>query len=140
MVRAVGDLTSQLGMLAAVRHDPLHEQRTAALSLLTDDLAEVRHYYGAELVTPTGAVAMFGKDPEAEVLIIGSSFAEENGMNALSLGLGRPVRATIIRGAAGILPLKASLKELRQGTKAKVVVWEIVERGLFEGFWLDPKL
>ena len=140
MARAVGDLTSQLGMLAAVRPDAVHQQRTAAMSLLTDDLAEVRHYYGAELVGPTGAVGVFGEDPDAEILMIGSSFAEANGMVGLSIALARSVRANIIRGAAGILPLKATLAELRRGTKAKVVVWEIVERGLFEGFWLDPKL
>jgi len=139
-VRAVGDLTAQLGMLAVVQPDKVQQQRTAAMSLLTDYLAEVRHYYGAELVTPAGAVGMFGEDPDAEILVIGSSFAEANGMIALSFGLARSVRANIIRGAAGILPLQATLEQLRPGQKAKVVVWEIVERGLFEGFWLDPKL
>jgi alginate O-acetyltransferase complex protein AlgJ len=139
-LRAVGDLTSQLGFLAGIRPDGVDGRRTLAMSLLTDDLAEVRQYYGAELMTPAGAVGMFGKDQDAEVLVIGTSFAEENGMVSLSLALSRPVRANIIRGAAGILPLQASLAELRAGTKAKVVVWELVERGLFEGFWLDPKL
>lgn len=139
-VRAIGDLTGQLGLLSVVLPDPDHDTRPVAMSLLTDSLAEVRQYYGTELVTPAGPVSMFGKDSDAEILHIGSSFAEENGMVALSFGLGRPVRATIVHGAAGILPLKEVMTELRQGTTAKVVVWEIVERGLFEGFWLDPKL
>lgn len=139
-VRGVGDLTAMLGFLSVVLPDPDHEQRPAAMSLLTHSLTEVRQYFGAELVTEAGTAGMFGKDPDAEILVIGSSFSEENGMVALSLGLSRPVRATIVRGAAGILPLKKALPELREGTKAKVVVWEIVERGLFEGFWLDPKL
>ncbi len=140
IARAVGDLTAQLGLLAVVQPDAVHKQRTAAMSLLTDDLTELREYYGAELMGPGGSVGMFGKDPDAEILVIGSSFAEENGLVSLSLGLARSVRANIIRGAAGILPLRATLDELQKGTKAKVVVWEIVERGLFEGFWLDPKL
>lgn len=140
MSRAVGDLTAQLGLLAMVQPDPIYKQRSVAMSFLTDYLAEVRYHYGAEVVEPGGAVGMFGKDPEAEILVVGSSFSEENGMVALSIGLARSVRANIIRGAAGILPLRATLDEMQIGTKAKVVVWEVVERGLFEGFWLDPKL
>lgn len=140
MVRAVGDLTAQLGILSIVQSDEHTGQRTVAMSLLSDRLAEQRQYYGVELVRDGRAVAMFGDDPDAAILLIGTSFSEENGMNALSLALGRPVRGQIIRGAQGMKPLEAALAELRGGTRAKVVVWEMVERGWFEGAWLDPKL
>lgn len=141
-MRAVGDLTAQLGMLALVQAADQDRQRPVAMSLLTDHLAEVRQYYGVEVQGPGGPVPVYGKDRNAEVLIIGASFAEENGMAATSFALGRPVRAIITRGAAGILPLQRALADLRDGKigNAKVVIWEIVERGLFEGFWLDPKL
>ena len=141
VARAVGDLTGMLGLLTAIRPDPVTGQRTAALSLLSDRLAEQREYYGVQLLSPAGPVAMRGDDVDAEVLLVGTSFSEENGMSALSLHLGRPVRGTIMRGAQGMKPLLAALDELRgsDGAKAKIVVWELVERGMFEGAWLDPK-
>lgn len=139
-VRAIGDLISQLGLLSVVLPDPDRDTRSVPMSLLTESLAEVRQYFGVERIGAAGSSATFRKDPDAEILVVGSSFADENGLTALTFALGRPVRATIIHGAAGILPLKEVMTELRQGTRAKVVVWEIVERGLFNGFWLDPKL
>ena len=140
VVRAIGDLTAQLGLLTAVEPDPIAEHRTIALSLLADRLAEVRDYYGVDLRGPGGDVGMFGKDPDAEILLIGTSFAQENGMNALALGLARSVRGTLTRGAEGLLSLREAMVELRAGTKAKVVVWEIVERGLFSADWLEPRI
>jgi hypothetical protein len=113
--------------------------RTLPLSQLGDRLAEVREYYSIRERTAAGTVALDGKDPNAEILVIGTSFSEENGANALSLALGRPVRTLIVRGAAGMKPLRAALAELRDGTKAKVVVWEMVERGFFEDVWLAPE-
>ena len=139
-VRAVGDLTMQLGLLTAVLPDDVIGQRPVALSLLSDALAEQRDYYGVSMRTPEGLVGMYGDDPDAPVLLIGTSFSEENGLDALSFALGRPVRGQIVRGAQGMLPLRGALAELRAGTRAKVVVWELVERGMFEGDWLDPRL
>jgi hypothetical protein len=116
------------------------QSRTAPMSFLTDRLAELRKYYSVQLVTPAGPVPMTGKDPAAEVLVLGASFSEENGAAALALALGRQVRTYIVRGAAGMGALRAALPELRAGTKAKVVVWDLVERGFFESLWLTPKL
>jgi hypothetical protein len=108
------------------------------MSLLTDHLGELRQYYGVKQRTAAGTVPMTGADPDAEILVIGTSFAEENGSNALALCLGRPVRTVIERGAAGILSLQKAKVELQRGTKAKVVVWEIIERGLFDPPWYPP--
>ncbi|MCB9876812.1 MAG: hypothetical protein H6835_04335 [Planctomycetes bacterium] len=142
VVRAVGDLTDQLGLLSAIQPDPLTGQRPVALSLLTDELAEPRSYYGVAFTTPQGLVQMDGEDPAAEVLLVGTSFAEENGMGALSLALGRAVRAVTARGAEGLSPIRQVLDELppdgAAGSAAKVVVWEIVERGIFADAWHDP--
>ena len=108
--------------------------------MLGDHLAEVRGYHSIRERTPAGTVDLDGKDPNAEILVIGTSFSEENGANAASLFLGRPLRTVIARGAVGMKPLRLALDELRAGTKAKVVVWELVERGLFDGVWREPKL
>ena len=139
-VRLLGDLSANLGLATIEVPDQQMERRTVALSLLSERLGEVRGYYGVNQRTPNGTVAMDGTDPNAEVLVIGTSFSEENGRSALSLFLGRPVRSVIVRGAAGMKPLRAALDELQQGTRAKVVVWEMVERGQFEAVWLEPKL
>ena len=139
-IRLLGDLSANLGLATIEVPDVQMERRTVPLSLLSERLAEVRGYYGVNLRTPNGAVTLDGHDPAAEVLVIGTSFSEENGRSALSLFLGRPVRSVIVRGAAGMKPLRAALDELQKGTRAKVVVWEMVERGQFEPVWLEPKL
>jgi hypothetical protein len=138
-VRAIGDLPANMGIATLELPDAIVERRTVAMSLLADHLAEVRDYYGVNVRTAGGSVAMDGKDPNASVLLIGTSFSEENGMSALSLFLGRHVRSCIVRGAAGMKPLRKALDELRTGTRAKVVVWEMVERGFFEDVWLNPR-
>ena len=61
-------------------------------------------------------------------------------MVAIAIALGRSVRANLDFGAGASVPMQATLAELRQGKQPKVVIWEMVERGLFEEFWLDPKL
>ena len=138
-VRAVGDLPANLGIKTVELADPGRDRRTVPLSLLAERLAETRDYYGVELRLPTGTVAMDGKDPNASVLWLGTSFSEENGANAAALFLGRPLRTLIARGAVGMQPLRQAQDELQRGTKAKVVVWELVERGLFDAVWHAPQ-
>ena len=139
-MRLLGDLSANLGLPTIEVPDVQMERRTVPLSLLSERLAEVRGYYSVNLRTAAGAGRMDGNDLNAEVLVSGTSFSEENGRNARSLFLGRPVRSVIVRGAAGMKPLRAALNELQKGTRAKVVVWEMVERGQFEDVWLAPKL
>lgn len=133
--RGVSDLTALLGLMSCIRIDENGNQRALALSLLTDELAEVREYYGVELVTPAGRVPMFGDDDTAEIVHVGTSFAESSGMKALSFALGRPVRAFIERGASGVSPMQKALQAIDDGLRPKVVVWEIVERGTVGAAW-----
>jgi hypothetical protein len=136
--RVICDLVANLGI-----HTVEHPERlatTAPASFLAEHLAEVKEYYGLEWKSESGFVAMDGKTADAEVLLLGASFAEDNGAAALSFWLGRPLRTSIRYGATGLASLQAALPELRAGTKAKVVVWDIVERGFFNAEWLDPKL
>jgi hypothetical protein len=138
-IRLMGDLPANMGICTIELPDPAVEWRTAPMSFLAEHLAEVRDYFGLEVRGPT-TVAMDGSDPAASVLQLGASATRENGMVALSFFLGRPVRAIVRTGAVGIEPLRAALPELRGGTRAKVVVWDLVERGFSKPEWQDPKL
>ena len=76
--------------------------------------------------------------PEAadtEILLVGTSFSLDTGGGALALAMGRPVRTVVELGADGMGGLLAVRDELRAGTQARLVVWEIVERGLLEASW-----
>ncbi|MCA8950955.1 MAG: hypothetical protein KDE27_15735 [Planctomycetes bacterium] len=135
ITKAVGDLAGMLGLLT--RELPLEGGRLRAqpVSIFTADLAMDREFYGVVLKDRARLVPPLPEDPATEVLLIGTSFAEANGAGALALALGRPVRAVIGFGASGFNGLHDLRDELREGTRAKVVVWEIVERGLFEARW-----
>ena len=136
--RAVSDLTDLLGLLSCIRVADDGDQRPIALSLLTDELAEERQYYGVDVVTPGGKVPMFGTDDAAEVFHVGTSFAKASGMQALAFALGRPTRAFVERGASGVSPMKKALAAVENGLRPKVVVWEIVERGTVAKIWAEP--
>lgn len=138
-VDAIGDLPANMGIGTIELPDPVIEWRTVAMSFLAEHLSERRDYYGLEIRDGSRVVAMDGKDQDAPVLELGASFAEENGRNATALFLGRPIRTIIKKGPTGMNALQAALPELRAGTKAKVVIWDLVERGLFAPGWFDPQ-
>jgi hypothetical protein len=139
--RLVSDLTANLGLAVIEMVEPglPKEPRTLPMSLLSHQLAEVHEYYGIEVVTPEGRVGMFGDDEAATVWMIGTSFARVNGANAVALSLGRPIRTALRVGASGLAALRAARPQIRPGMRAKVVLWEIVERGYYEPDWREPK-
>ncbi|MCK5944962.1 MAG: hypothetical protein KAI24_23445, partial [Planctomycetes bacterium] len=139
-VRGVGDLVGMLGLLTRQRADDENGEQLVATSLLTERLTEQRDYYGLEVRGPQGARPMTGADPAAEVWLAGTSFAEENGMEAISFALGRPLFAVLRRGAPGLESLRDALGRIEAGARPKVLVWEIVERGLFADAWRSPRL
>lgn len=138
-IRLVGDLTAMLG-LGTIEVPDATGMRTVPLSLLSERLAETRQYYGVVERDGQRSIPVRGDDADAEILVIGTSFSEENGLKALSLCLGRRVRGVIERGADGMKPLRSALPELARGTRAKIVIWELVERGFLEPVWMDPRL
>jgi hypothetical protein len=138
-VRLVGDLTAMLG-IGTVEAPDQPGRHTVPMSFLAESLAETRDYYGVSLLEDGRLLPMSGKDADAEVLVMGTSFSEENGMKALSLSLGRPVRLTFVYGADGLGPVRKGMEEMASGTRARVVVWELVERGFLEAAWRDPHL
>lgn len=139
-VRLSGDLVANLGIATLELPDPVVGRRSAPMSLLADRLCEVREYWDVERQTAGGWAKVDGTDPDAAVWVLGTSFAEENGADAIALFLGRSLRTTIAYGAVGLEPLRRAVPELRAGTKAKVVVWEIVERGIFDPVWREQRL
>lgn len=149
-VRLVGDLVANMGIgsievrdgprTGDAQLDAALQWRSTPISFLCERLTELREYYGLDIERGGGFVAMDGKDPAAPILHLGASFAHENGSSGMALFLGRPVRSIIRFGAVGFDPLRVALPELRAGTRAKVVVWDIVERGFFAPGWREPKL
>jgi hypothetical protein len=140
-VPALGDLVAQAGF-ATIEVPAATGTSTVALSLVGLGFTEPRDYYGAGIQGPTDVVPLTGKDADAEVWLIGTSFAGENGMQALMLALGRPVRGVLGNGATGLSPMQTALAELADPATAvrpKLVVWELVERGFSEPGWRQPR-
>jgi hypothetical protein len=136
-MRLVGDMPAHMGIGCILLGDTGREPIPTPMSLLAWDLAESREYYGINLRTPAGPAPV--DDSDAKVLLAGTSFAEENGRNAIAVALGRPVRARLARGASALAPLRLVLDDLAAGARPVVVVWEIVERGMFSPEWWEPK-
>lgn len=132
------DLTDHVDALDPLDDDAAPRMRSVACSPLTHRLAEPMEHHEVDAVTPRGRTPIDGNDRDATVWLVGTSFADANGAAALALQLGRPIRWTIRFGASGLASLRAALPELRSKTRAKVVVWEIVERGYFSAEWATP--
>lgn len=139
---ALGDLVAMLGIATADLPWDDGRRVTVGLSLFAHGFRELREYYGVTSDDPAVAARLDGNAADAEVWLVGTSFSRENGLPALALALGRPVRLFGENGAASIQPMAKALAALRApGTHRPVaVVWEIVERGLFEPAWAEPQL
>jgi hypothetical protein len=110
-----------------------------AASLLTERLQEDREYYALAVRGPDGTLVPSEQlAQQATVLLAGTSFSIENGATAVQYALERPVRVVAYLGAAGTNALGEALHLLATGEcKAKVLVWEFVERGYLEPAWLQ---
>jgi len=138
--RALGDHVGLLGLLTCEMPRADGSAFTQPLSPLTLGMLEQFDRFAVTLSDAAGNVGALTEDPAAEVLLLGTSFSVVNGAAALAFALARPVRAVLEPGASGLPALRAAAAELRQGTRARVVVWEIVERGLFEADWAAARL
>lgn len=134
---ALGDLVAMLGICTADLPWEDGRRVTVGMSLQAHAFRELRSYYSVAPADPALAPQFDGSWPAAEVVLVGTSFAKENGLPALMLALGRPVRMEQENGAAGIVPMNRLLEQLAQpgAVVPKLVVWEVVERGLFESGW-----
>jgi hypothetical protein len=139
--QALGDLVAMLGLATADLPWVDGRRITVGLSLTAHSFGELREYYSVASADPALATRLDGNASDAPVWLVGTSFSRENGMPALSLALGRPVRLFGENGAASIAPMAKALAALREpGAKHPVaLVWEIVERGFFEPPWAEPQ-
>lgn len=135
-VRLIGDLAAMCG-LGTIESEAGH---ALPMSLLTERLAEDRSYYGIVVREQGRPLPLYGDKPDAEIVVAGTSFSQD-GWLALALALGRPVRHVFERGAGGTGPIRTVLRQLDDPDVARprLVIWEIVERGLFEPEWRDPR-
>jgi len=142
--RVLPDIASMAGFLSF--EDPMgsppgstgtSSRSSRAASLLTERLQENREYYALAVRAPDGTLLPAEQvAQQATVLLAGTSFSLENGATALQYALERPVRVVAHLGADGTNALGDALHLLATGEcKAKVLIWEFVERGYLEPAW-----
>jgi len=135
---SVGDLVGMAGFLVLDDEGP--PPRFVPLSLLTQGFAEPRDYYISGAQTPAGPRGFTGDEPDAAILMAGTSFSKANGAHALRLTLGRPIRSVLNDGAGSVGSMRDLLDLLPTMPQTRLVIWEMVERGFFENDWQDPRL
>ena len=137
--RGIGDLAVALGIGTV---DRVVDGRLMAepASLFAQLCVESLEFYAVEPWTPDPALHLDGKDERCPLVLVGTSYAESNGHQALQLAFGRPIRLIMEHGAGGIAPMQRLLTELADPARPRprLVFWEIVERGFFEVGWDSP--
>ncbi|HLQ38870.1 MAG TPA: hypothetical protein VK348_13760 [Planctomycetota bacterium] len=139
-VDVVGDLLGMCGMRSYVRPGADGE---FAISLpgspLLQELMETKEYYGLSVLAADGArIPIKTLGASAAIALAGSSFSQGNGAAAVTFFLHRPVDDRGVHsGASAFRGLREVFDRLRDGTgKARLVLWEFVERAVLEDDWL----
>ena len=138
----VGDLVGMMGLgtLDLRINGAADLTHPEAFSLITYKLRELVESYAIDIADTESAKLVDGNDSEACVWLVGTSFANANGAAALALQLARPIRWTIQFGASGLSAMRAALPEMSKQRQARLVVWEIVERGYFSPEWSSSSI
>lgn len=104
-------------------------------SALTGQLVESKQYFWPRL--PGGDLDRLRA--EAPVALAGTSFSGENGATFYALTLRRVIDDRVVMAGAGSLAsLGIVTDRLReQPGRIRLVLWELVERGVLEGDWVD---
>ena len=136
----LGDLAASLGIGTIEVEASGGKRRTAALSLTAQRYVEPFDSYAVAAVDPQDRLVLDGKDPAASILLVGTSYTDANGLQALMLALGRSIRVVQENGATSLVPMQRALRELADPAQPRpqLVVWEIVERGFLEDGWRNP--
>ena len=118
-------MTVDIATMTTALEDVVGSGQVFTGEAISDDLTH-DEVLGMPGVRPAAVVRPADTDQVAAVV----AWASANGV---------PVTA---RGAEGLSPIRQVLDELppdgAAGSAAKVVVWEIVERGIFADAWHDP--
>lgn len=136
----LGDLAASLGIGTIEVETGGGKRRTAALSLTAQRYVEPFDSYRVAAVDPQDRLLLDGKDPAASILLVGTSYTDANGLQALMLALGRSIRVVQENGATSLVPMQRALHDLADPAQPRpqLVVWEIVERGFLEDGWRNP--
>lgn len=136
----LGDLAASLGIGTIEVEAGGGKRHAAALSLTAQRFVEPFDSYSVAPVDPQERLVLDGKDPAASILLVGTSYTDANGLQALMLALGRSIRVVQENGATSLVPMQRALRELADPAKPRpqLVVWEIVERGFLEDGWRNP--
>lgn len=138
-IRGLGGLVPVLGLLSYEKPHGEGRLHSLPMSLLTAGLTEEFDSYSVVMRAGGRPISPLVDDLDCEILLIGTSFSEANGARALALWMGRPVRLIMDYGVSGLPAISKALDELKQGTRAKVVVWEIAEPGLMVPGWKEAR-
>lgn len=137
-IDGIEDLVGQLGMLTMyVQRPDVQDPTIVPASLTTRALARPIDYWGVSFPHPTDPERrqpLHELAPTAAIALAGSSFSKTHGDMALAFALQRPVDNRWPRsGADSTSTLRALFDALARGDcKARVVVWEFVERAVIE--------
>ena len=138
VIDGVEDLVGQLGMLTMhVQRPELLDPTIVPASLTTRALARSIEYWGVAFPDPSVPGQRLPQSdlaPHAAIALAGSSFSRTHGDTALGFALQRPIDNRWPRSGADSTPtLRALFDAIARGEcKAKIVLWEFVERAAIE--------
>lgn len=111
-------------------------------SAVSSQLSELKEYWTVFTAAVEGRPAVPHDEllREAAIALAGSSFSQDIGRAAFAFGLGRALDSRAVHsGASSVVSLAEALDRIESGeSKAKVLVWEFVERAWLEGVWAAP--
>jgi hypothetical protein len=139
-VEVVPDLAGSLGLRAFERVVPDSEIRPIVpVSATARQFGEVKEYYSLLMPGPGGR-SVRDVAAEADVLLAGSSFSLDNGAMALMYFTRRLIDMECVHaGADSLRGLRGGFAKIERGeSKARVVLWEFVERSWVEDAWQNP--
>ena len=130
-VLCVPDLTAMCGLLSYIRLEQ-GGQVSVGWGAVAKSLMEVKSFGQIALRDPK--ITLADLRPDAAIAMAGSSFSEENLTKSLAILLRRPIDDRYVHaGAHWAESLRSALAAISRGeSKARVVVWEFVERHWWE--------
>lgn len=130
------DLVGLCGMRYVMRPMPeLGARFPFPASALTASLVESKRYFR---IAPAGGAEAAARLRRASALALaGTSFSGDNGAAFYAMALRRPFHDEVVMvGAGALAPMQAVLAHLLAAPGSiRLVVWEIVERGVLEAGW-----
>ena len=144
VVNLMPDLVALCGLRTwATRIAGMDEDVLLPASSVASRLSELKQYWRLRTaaIDVRPGLPMDALADEALVALAGSSFSAENGKDAVAFALGRAIDGRgVHKGASALQGMAETLDRIERGeSRARVLVWEFVERGWLEGVWAPPE-